>query len=71
VAQDIAKQPIDELMNRAKTECLDIKTHCGNAVGQVLEGWYDAFVCIRILHFMSVDQSLQVIDDMQSHTRIG
>lgn len=66
--QDIAKKPLENLANTSGARNLNIRTQNSDAVSCILDGKYDALVCIRVLHFMTKGEGWGVIRNMQNST---
>jgi 2-polyprenyl-3-methyl-5-hydroxy-6-metoxy-1,4-benzoquinol methylase len=70
-AQDIANRAILDLVNTINGRHLTIKTIVWDARDIEHDQMYDVFMIIRMLHFLPVDDVLQIIRNIKSYTRIG
>ena len=68
-AQDVAEKPISDLIATSRQKWLDILVSVGDANKQLLTENYDAFLCLRVLHFMETTDAWTVLENMKSHTK--
>ncbi len=70
-AQDIVQRAVTDLMEMARSKNICINPLVWDAREVKHDKSYDAFVIIRMLHFLPKREAISVIQNMKTHTKVG